>query len=99
MSFTDAVAAKMEDGNIRAAGRLLMSEDKPVETSAELGPSWLRSIPPHQQIDVFLFHHRKLLQFQLMRLLSHELFVHFQLVLLAVQTASDYSNFRPNQLS
>ena len=34
--LSDAVAAKLEDGNVRAAVRILMSDDKPADTTAEL---------------------------------------------------------------
>jgi hypothetical protein len=51
--LAEAVAAKLEDGNLRAAVRLLMSDDKPADVSSETPVKLIEKHPPAPAIRQF----------------------------------------------
>jgi hypothetical protein len=51
--LAEAVAAKLEDGNLRAAVRLLMSDDKPADVSSETLVKLIEKHPPAPAIRQF----------------------------------------------
>ena len=58
--LANAVSAKIEDGNIRSAIRIVCSEDKPAQTRTACTHNWLTSIRHLCQIEVpFQIHNQR----------------------------------------
>jgi hypothetical protein len=89
LRLAEAVAAKFEDGSIRAAVRLLMSDDKPADTSTETLIKLLEKHPSAPEGDSFRSARHLLLQFLLSSARYCELFVRSRWVHLVDQTAFD----------